>query len=353
MRKFVIAFIKRQPLEILVPVLLLALLAVIVFGLQLGYLSFSLPTIVNVLLYKIFGWSPQPLDNATLDVVWQLRLPRVLLAACVGMGLTLSGLIMQAVVQNPLADPYILGMSSGASLGATSAIFLGAGSIFGAQAVGICACAGAFGVSLLVVFICSRGEKNNAVRLLLSGMALSAVCSSASGFIVYIGKNKEGMEAITYWLMGTVANAKLPQVLLLLFLTAAITLYFTRRTRILNLFLLGSDTAMTLGVDLRCYLPRFLLLNGLLTGFIVLNAGMIGFIGLVVPHMVRSVFGSNHKKLLPAAVLSGGIFAAAMDIMSRTLLHGVDIPLGVVFALIGAPCFIYLMLQKKYKFGGN
>lgn len=353
MKNFLIAFVRKQPLKILVPALLALLAAVVILGLQLGYLPLGLPVIANVLLYKIFGAAPQIPDRAALDIVWQLRLPRVLLAACVGMGLTLSGLIMQAVVQNPLADPYILGVSSGASLGAVSAVFLGVGSVFGAQSIGVCAFAGAFLVSLLVVFICSRGGRNNAVRLLLSGMALSAVCSSASGFIVYVGKNKEGMEAITYWMLGTVANARLPQVLVLLFLVAAATLYFSRQTRVLNLLLLGNDTAVTLGVDLRRYVQKFLLLNGLVTGFVVFNAGMIGFIGLVVPHMLRAVFGSNHKKLLPAAVLSGGIFAAAMDILSRTLLHGVDIPLGVVFALLGAPCFIYLMLQKKYRFGGN
>ena len=282
----------------------------IISSLKLGFIFIDWQTIVSVFLNNVFNIHSTGFDPDLADIILKLRLPRILLAACVGMGLTLSGIIMQAIVKNPLADPYILGISSGASLGATIAIFLGLGSLLGTQAVGICAFIGALVISSLVIFISNMGSANNSVKLLLSGLALSAVCSSLSGFIVYLGRSKEGMESITYWLMGNVANAKLTHVLLLL-------------------------------------------LNGLLVGFIVFNAGTIGFIGLLIPHIVRTLFGANHHKTLPVAVLTGGLFAVIMDILSRTLIRGVDIPIGIIFALVGAPCFIYLMLQKSYRFGGN
>lgn len=345
--------IKTIKLKYLIFILLIGIVAAVILGLKLGFVNVEWQTIIQTFLYKIFSVDISNMDRYTADIIWQLRLPRLLLALCVGMGLTLSGIIMQAIVQNPLADPYILGVSSGASLGATSAIFLGVGSIFGAQAIGVCAFMGALVVSFVVVFLANGKSNNNAVKLLLSGMALNAVCSSASGFITYIGSNKEGMEAITYWLMGNVANAKIFNVCVLLILIILIFFYFLRQKRILNIMLLGREAAITLGVDLNKYINFYLILNGVIVGFIVYNAGMIGFIGLVIPHMVRLLFGSNHIKLLPVAVLFGGFSAVIMDILSRTVITGVEIPLGVVFALLGAPCFIYLMLQRRYRFGGN
>lgn len=346
--------IKKYKLKYIVIFLVAFLLVSIFGGLKLGFIKVDCLTMVSVLFAGLGLFSVETVDADIIDVILQLRLPRILLAACVGMGLTMSGIVMQAVVKNPLADPYILGVSSGASLGATSAIFLGFGSFFGAQAIGVCAFIGAFVVSLLVTFIAdfssSKVENNN---LLLSGIAVSAVCSSISSLIAYFGSNKEGMEAITYWLMGNVANAKIENVIILLSIIILLFWYFLSQTRILNLMLVGHDAAMTLGVDLRHYIKRYLLLNGLLVGFIVFNAGTIGFVGLIVPHVVRLLFGSNHKKLFPVAVLFGGCIAVIMDIFSRTIIFGIDIPLGVIFALLGAPCFIYLLLKQNYRPGVN
>ena len=246
-----------------------------------------------------------------------------------------------------------MGVSSGASLGATCAIFLGLGAFLGAQAIGICAFIGAFAISLLVTYIADNSRTKSASNLLLAGMAVSAICASLSSLIAFVGRNKEGMEAITYWLMGNVANAKLGNVLILAVVVVCLAGYFMTQTRILNLMLTGYDSAMTLGVDLKRYIKRYLLLNGLLVGFIVFNSGTIGFIGLLIPHFVRLIFGSNHKKLLPVAVAFGGLVTVVMDILSRTLINGIDIPLGVVFSLIGAPCFIYMMLKQNYRFGAK
>lgn len=337
---------------ILLGLMLLILLALI-SGLQLGYITISFDNIIRVFLYKIFGISDTAIDSRIVDIVWVLRLPRLLLAGCVGMGLTLSGIIMQAVVQNPLADPYILGISSGAALGATSAIFLGVGAVLGPQSVGVCAFAGALAVSIMVVILSSSGTNQNAVKLLLTGMAIGAVCSSMSSFIVYMGSSKQGMEAVTYWLMGSVANARLENSIVLLAVIVVGLYYFSTQTRILNLMLVGKETATTLGIDLDNHVKKYLFINAFIVGFIVFNAGTVGFIGLLIPHALRTIYGANHKKMLPIAVLFGGFISIVLDIFSRTLIKGVDIPLGVIFAMMGAPCFIYLMVQRKYRFGGN
>ena len=206
---------------------------------------------------------------------------------------------------------------------------------------------------MLVTYIADNSLSKSASNLLLAGMAVSAICASLSSLIAFVGRNKEGMEAITYWLMGNVANAKLGNVLILAVVVVCLAGYFMTQTRILNLMLTGYDSAMTLGVDLKKYIKRYLLLNGLLVGFIVFNSGTIGFIGLLIPHFVRLIFGSNHKKLLPVAIAFGGLVTVVMDILSRTLINGIDIPLGVVFSLIGAPCFIYMMLKQNYRFGAK
>lgn len=288
-------------------------------------------------------------DEIAARILYELRLPRVLLALCVGMGLTLSGLIMQAIVQNPLADPYILGVSSGAYFGAAAGLFLGLGSLFGTVAIGACSFGGALLVSALVIGF-ARRENGDLSNLLLGGLAMGLVFSSLAGFLVYKASDKEGMEAVTFWLMGSVTNAPLPQVLVLCAVVGATFLYFLTQSRVLNVLLLGRDTAITLGVNAKDYLTKYLFCNGLLVGLIVYNAGMIGFIGLVLPHIVRSLLGADHRVLLPAAVMLGGIAAVLLDILSRSLIPipGVEIPLGVMFALIGAPLFIYLVFRRKH-----
>ncbi|MGM9529930.1 MAG: FecCD family ABC transporter permease [Phascolarctobacterium sp.] len=343
---------KTNKNSIVLGIIALTIIAVF-WGLKLGFISLAWDDLIKVGYYLLGIADDNSVNPDIVDVALELRLPRILLAACVGMGLTLSGIIMQAVVRNPLADPYILGVSSGASLGATLAIFFGVGSFFGAQFIGICAFIGAFGVSLLVAFVSNLSGFKTSSGLLLSGMAISAICASFSSLVAYVGRNKEGMEAITYWLMGSVANARLENVLVLMLVIMILFAFFLTQTRNMNIMLQGYEAAMTLGLDIRKLKNQYLLLNGLLVGFIVFNSGMIGFIGLIIPHLVRLIFGSNHNNLLPIAVAFGGLIAVFMDIVSRTIIRGIDIPLGVIFALLGAPCFIYLLIKQNYRFGAE
>ena len=287
------------------------------------------------------------------DIIWLLRLPRLVLAALVGMGLSVCGVIMQAVVKNPLADPYILGISSGASLGATAAILLGIGVALGENFVGIAAFIGAFAMSLGVLFISNLGGRSNSVKLLLAGMALSAVCGAFSSFIVYFANNKEGMQTIAYWMMGSFAGAKWETLAVIGPIVLLAVLFLWTQSRMLNLMLLGDESALTLGTDLHIYRQIYLLVSSLIVGFIVYAAGMVGFVGLVVPHVIRMLVGTDHKKLIPVSAMTGAVFLVIADGLCRVIIPRTELPIGILISLIGAPCFVYLMIKKTYGFGGN
>ncbi|WP_368495842.1 FecCD family ABC transporter permease, partial [Phascolarctobacterium succinatutens] len=229
---------------------LLALLVIALFwALSIGTVKLPLVNIYNTVIEQLFSGQPiEGVDRGPVhDIVWLLRLPRLVLAALVGMGLSVCGVIMQAVVKNPLADPYILGISSGASLGATAAILLGIGVALGENFVGIAAFIGAFAMSLGVLFISNLGGRSNSVKLLLAGMALSAVCGAFSSFIVYFANNKEGMQTIAYWMMGSFAGAKWETLAVIGPIVVLAVMFFWTQSRMLNLMLLGDESALTLG----------------------------------------------------------------------------------------------------------
>ena len=333
--------------------LVIILLISMAGALTIGTVSLSVGDVVSAVYDSLRSSVPidAPGQGPLHDIVWLLRMPRILMAACIGAGLATSGVIMQAIVKNPLADPYILGVSSGASLGATAAILLGIGVSLGENFVGISAFIGAFAISLAIVFIANMGGRANAVKLLLAGMALSAVCSAFSSFIVYFANDKDGIQSITYWLMGSMAGAKWSTLQVMIPMSIIIPLFFYTQSKILNLMLLGDDTAVTLGVDLHRYRQVYLLVSALLVGFAVYAAGMIGFVGLIVPHVSRMLVGADHRRLLPIAALSGAIFLVWADVLCRIIIPQTELPIGILISMIGAPCFIYLMVKRTYGFG--
>ncbi len=350
-----VSFLKKQGYLFICVGLLAALVVAIFWALSIGTVKLPLASIYNAIIQQLS--TGQPIEAAGYgpvhDIVWLLRLPRLVLAAFVGMGLSVCGVIMQAVVKNPLADPYILGISSGASLGATAAILLGIGVALGENFVGIAAFAGAFAMSLGVLFISNLGGRSNSVKLLLAGMALSAVCGAFSSFIVYFANNKEGMQTIAYWMMGSFAGAKWETLAVVGPLVILAVLFFWSQSRMLNLMLLGDESALTLGTDLHLYRQLYLLVSSLIVGFVVYSAGMVGFVGLVVPHVIRMLVGTDHKKLIPVAALTGAVFLVIADGLCRIIIPRTELPIGILISLIGAPCFVYLMIKKTYGFGGN
>lgn len=342
------------PFYMVVLLLAVCLLISCFFGLRLGYLPLESGDVVDALGLHLF-WGPigQGLRPGVADAVWDLRLPRILLSLSVGMGLSLSGILMQAMFKNPMADPYIMGVSSGASLGAACAVFLGLGVSFGAASIGIGAFVGAMVLSILLVIAAGRMDYTDTSALLIFGAALGAVCGGITSVLIFSGANSSGMDVTLYWLMGSVAFAKLIPSLALLCIVISFILFFSTQTRILNLMLEGEEAAIPLGRRLLPFMRWYLLLNALLVGSIVMNAGLIGFVGLLVPHFCRMVLGADHRKLLPVSVLVGGLVAVWADILGRTLIPGVDIPLGVSLALLGAPAFVVMLVRQSYRFGEN
>lgn len=347
---------KKVPMYIGVSLILLIILILSIgFAVNLGSVDISIKEVYSIIFYKLFGIGNEEIlsNGAIHDVVWLIRLPRIILAMLVGMGLSVVGIVIQAIVKNPLADPYILGISSGAYLGATMAVMLGVGTIFGSNAIGVCGFIGAFIVSILVLLISNIGGRANSVKLLLSGMALSSICSAFSSFIVYFANDAQGMQTITFWLMGSVAGAKWEQIIIILPLILIGTVFFISQYRILNLMLLGDEVSITLGTDLHKYRHIYLVITSLMIGVLVYSSGMIGFVGLVIPHIVRMIFGTDHKKIIPIASILGAIFLVWADVLSRTIIKGTEIPIGILISMIGAPCFIWLMIKRTYGFGGK
>ena len=331
--------------------LVFSILAAVTFG----NADLSLKDVYSVILYKIFHIKSMASysEGAIHDVVWLIRLPRVLLALAVGMALSVCGVVMQAIVQNPLADPYVLGISSGASFGATLAIMLGIGSFLGENSVGLCAFIGAMLTSFAVIAIANMGGKATSAKLILAGMAISAVCSAFSNFVIYITNDKNAATEVMKWMMGSLAGASWSRVGVMLPVTLICVIIFWTQYRNLNLMLLGDDVSITLGTDLHRLRTFYLIVASVMIGFAVYCAGVIGFVGLVIPHVIRILFGTDHRRLLPLSALLGASFLIWCDVACRVILKNSEMPIGVLVSIIGAPCFIYLLVRKSYGFGGS
>lgn len=338
---------------VLLILLAFSLLAAVTFGSTNIPIRDVYQIISQKLYHLIFLGDSSWGDGSMYRAIWYIRMPRLVLATAIGMGLAVCGVVMQAIVKNPLADPYVLGISSGASLGATAAIMLGIGTVFGSNSIGVMAFLGAFLISLAVVGLANIGGRANSVKLLLAGTALSSVCSAFSSFIVYIAHDREGMQTVTYWMMGALGGATWEVDGVVMAVVLAGIFFFITQYRTLNLMLLGDEASITLGTDLHKWRQIYLLVSAAIVGFAVYSAGMIGFVGLVIPHVVRMFFGTDHKRLLPISALVGAIFLIWADVACRRLIPGQELPIGILTSMIGAPCFIYLMARKRYGFGGG
>lgn len=349
-------FLRRTQFFITVGLIVFFLFSIL-FSLANGQADISFTDIWQVLLYKTtngFVGSIDHVNQSVINIIWFVRAPRVLSAVFIGCGLAISGTVMQAVVQNPLADPYILGISSGASLGATFAIMMGFGtaSLFSQVSLSLSAFLGALLATVFVLLLSSIGGRMTSIKLVLSGTVINSIFGSISSLIVFLANNAEGMKTVTFWSMGSLASASWAKLPFLVIITVLISLFFSFQFRVLNTMLLGDEAAVTLGIPLGTYRKLYMLIASLLTGLIVANSGMIGFVGLIIPHIVRGIYGSDHKKLVPMSGFVGGLFLVWTDLLSRVLLPNTDLPIGILTAILGAPIFIYIILKKEYRFGG-
>lgn len=320
---------------------LLILLISIWISLQFGALDIKNNKIIDIILYHL-GWNETIYWTKTESlIIWDMRLPRILLACFAGAGLAVSGVAMQAAVKNPLADPYILGISAGASTGATAVIAIGFIDITKEYAVSIGAFTGAI-TSMLILFLLNK-QNRDSVRLLLSGCVIAILFSSISSTIMFMAKDKDKISSVVFWLMGSVADADwlmVGMVFIAVIIGVFILMLYHRQ---LNAMLLGEETAHTLGVNI----------NKLRWQLVILVALMIGFVGFVIPHIVRSIFGANHKFVVPISAFIGAIFLIYCDILARTIVIPEELPIGIITSILGAPFFIYILERNKYIFGGK
>lgn len=338
---------------LLVFILFFSLIVAVVFG----PVSIEAYDVYRIIIYNSFkigiGDMSTLTEGVSYDIIWHIRFPRVLMGAVIGMGLAIVGVAMQAMIQNPLADPYILGVSSGATLGATLAIMLGIGSFLGANAIGVTAFIGAFAASIVVYTLANIGGRSSTLKLLLAGIAIGAVCLSFSNFIVFYANDAEGIKTLTFWIMGSLVSASWDNIVLPGIVTLAGVLFFIFQFRNMNLMLMGDESAIALGVDLHFWRKVYMLITSLMIGMVVSVAGIIGFVGLIIPHIVRLLVGTDHRNLVPISALIGAIFLIWTDVFARTLMGGEEIPIGILTSMLGAPFFVWLLLKKSYEFGGS
>lgn len=343
---------------VVIALLIVFILLSAVYSVSIGQVHIPFRQSMDILLHTITNGKLGSLDNVQsesfLNIILQIRMPRVVFALLIGIGLSLCGTVMQAVVQNPLADPYILGISSGASLGATFAILVGFGSsaLLAQFGVAFGAFVGAMLTSVAVLVLSSIGGKATSVKLVLSGVVIGALCSSFSSLIIFFANNAEGIKTVTFWSMGSLASSsweKAPIMVIVVLLGAILFLF---QHRILNTMLLGDESAITLGINLSAYRKFYMIATALVTGTMVAYAGMIGFVGLIIPHIARGIFGADHKRLMLGTLLLGGLFMIWADVLSRILIENVELPIGIITSVIGSPLFIYMIVKKGYNFGG-
>ncbi|WP_199318997.1 MULTISPECIES: iron ABC transporter permease [Dysgonomonas] len=336
---------------ILIFLLLIFLVLTFVITISVGTLDIPLADTVKVILGKMGGYELN-VDNPFSNIIWQLRVPRVLMALFVGAGLAICGVVMQAVVQNPLAEPFLLGISSGGYLGAVFYIMLGAFIPVFYTELGIVffAFVGALLASFSVIFLSSYKSKLSTTKLILSGMIINAAFQAVANFIVAISGSYESISRIAFWTMGSLNASKWESCLLPACTVIIISAYFYSQYRNLNILLQGDETAVTLGVNVNLFRKLYISIISLMVGLLVSYCGIIGFVGLVIPHIGRALVGANHKRLIPIAFLLGAIFLMIADCVARSLLENMELPIGVFTALVGAPFFAYIMIKKNYSF---
>ena len=317
-----------------------ALVASLVLAITVGPAQITPLDVWSSVLHHL-GLGDSPLSALRDGIVWQLRLPRVLTAAAVGAGLALSGAVMQAITRNPLADPYLLGLSGGASLGAVSVLVLGATVLLAPAAF-----VGALGALLATLLIARASGPLSPARTVLAGVAVSAFAAAVTSFIIYWTATGDSYREILAWLLGSLAGARWPAVLIAVGAIVVVGIPLLLSGRTLDAFAFGDTAAAALGVHVSRTRWLLLIATALLTGAMVSVSGSIGFIGLVLPHATRLVVGTANRLVLPLSALLGAVVLVWADTAARTVFDPRELPVGIVTAIVGAPLFVALLLRR-------
>lgn len=336
-------------------IVIISFTSIIILGtiaITIGSVSLSSVHVWKILINKLFNNNFFTVDwkKSTEMIVWNLRVPRVILALLGGAGLSLVGILMQALTKNSLASPYILGISSGASTGAVISIVLG--SFWGVSfSPGIGAFIFGTFTAFLVFYLAGNGGYSS-TKLVLIGVAVSSLFSGVTTFLVTTAKNESQLRGAMFWISGSLAGARWENLMTLFLVLLMSTILVIIRYRELNILIAGDELAETLGVDVRRLRFFIVVISTFLTGFIVSATGVIGFVGLVIPHISRGLVGSNHKRLIPCAIVLGALFLLGTDTLTRMIFKTQEIPIGVVTSMLGAPFFMSMLRKNSYNFGG-
>ena len=321
-----------------------------VLGVAIGSVPLSPMTVLRVVADHLDGHHPgYTVANA---IVWEIRLPRVLLAAVVGAALTTAGTVVQVLVRNALADPFLLGVSSGASVGATAVLLLGAFASLGVWAISVGSVLGALAAMGAVFLVSRTGRALAPTQLILCGVVLSALFESVTSFLIFRG-NPQATQSVLFWLLGSFGLASWQQLPIPAIALAVAMVYLIALGRSLNALAMGPGPAAALGVDVQGLRRNLFIVTSLMAGAAVAVSGVIGFVGLVIPHIVRLMVGSDHRRVLPVGVLFGASFMVLGDLLARVIVAPQEMPIGVITAFIGAPVLIVLIRRRPYSYGAS
>jgi iron complex transport system permease protein len=324
----------------------------VVAGVALGPVGVPFGQVVRLLGEGVTGGTIGAHEAGQYRIVWDIRLPRVLLAAVVGAGLAVVGVAVQAMVRNALADPYVLGISSGASVGATAVATTGLFASLGVYALSTAAFLSAL-AAMALVYLAARKNGLTPLRLVLTGTAMAYGFSAVAMLLVFQSPRGEAARAAMFWLLGSLGGVTWTSLPVAAGTVALGVLYLRTQAKRLNAMSMGDETATTLGVDVTRVRKALFLVTAAMTGVLVAVSGAVGFVGLMLPHLVRLVVGADHRKVLAVAPLAGACFLIWVDIAARLLAAPEELPLGVITAALGVPCFVFLMRGRGYVFGGR
>lgn len=324
-------------------VALLALMSALLFGASIGETYIPMPVVAKTVGNIVFGTDFQ-LDTIESGIVWNYRMSRAAIAACCGAALAVSGVVLQSLLRNALADPYLLGISAGASTGAVSVAILGIGGGFVSLSLG--AFTGAVAAFILIALLASRAGHSNA-HIILAGVAGSQLFNALTSLIVTQSANANEARGIMFWLLGNLSGVRWPDAWIAF--PAAVTgvLICLYHARVLDAFTFGRNSAASLGVNVRAVQVILIGTAAMMTAVMVSLVGSIGFVGLVIPHAARFLVGGHHGRLIPASALIGAVFLVVCDVISRILFPAQVLPIGVVTALLGAPAFAWILVRAR------
>ncbi|MFH8218108.1 FecCD family ABC transporter permease [Streptomyces sp. NPDC018057] len=343
----------RIPLPPLALGLGLLLIVSLVCGVGLGAAQVTWPDVFRHLWAGLTGGTVPARDAAAYTIVWEIRLPRVVLGAVVGAGLATVGVAVQAMVRNALADPFVLGISSGAAVGANAVILLGAFAGLGVWALSVSAFGSALAAMVLVYAVARSPRGLSPLRLVLTGTALAYGFEAITTVMVFGAARGEAARSAVMWLLGSLGGATWAQVPLAAVTVMTGWLWLRARAEALNALAMGDETAAALGVPPGRLRREIFVVTAAVTGTVVAVSGAIGFVGLMVPHVVRMVVGADHRRVLVVAPLAGAVLLVWADVVSRMLLAPAELPVGVITAVVGVPVFLLLMRRGGYAFGGR